>query len=134
MISQEIINFEKKVKSKSLAVIQKAITKLSDDIVYDTPIDTGRLRNNWIPSINKGVNQSNIGTDKSGSKVKEAVREATLAMKLGDTYYFTNNLIYAKQVEFGLYPAGPKIVNGFSAKSPKGMVRVNLLRWSKYFD
>ena len=141
MISQEIIEFKNKAMTKSLVATKKAIISLTTDIIYDTPVYTGRLRNNWIPSINQGSNFSMLGLDTSKRRSKERpTLQETITkvntLKLGDTFYFTNNLPYAKVVEFGEYPSPSKTgktVGGFSAKSPKGMVRVNLLKWSKYF-
>ena len=141
MISQEIIEFKNKAMTKSLVATKKAIISLTNDIIYDTPVYTGRLRNNWIPSINQGSNFSMLGLDTSKRRSKERpTLQETITkvntLKLGDTFYFTNNLPYAKVVEFGEYPSPSKTgktVGGFSAKSPKGMVRVNLLKWSKYF-
>lgn len=126
--------------AKSLGGIQKAIISLTRDIIYDTPVDTGRLRNNWIPSINQGTNFSMLGTDKSSRTSKsrpvfEEAKRSVLTLKLGDTFYFTNNLPYAKVVEFGEYPQSNtgKVVGGFSAKAPQGMVRKNLMKWERYF-
>lgn len=128
MITQEIIEFNKKAMTKSLLATKKAIISLTTDIIYDTPVDTGRLRNNWIPSINQGSNFSMLGLDTSKRRSKERpTLQETITkvntLKLGDTFYFTNNLPYAKRIEF----------DSWSAKAPAGMVRKNLLKWSKYF-
>ena len=105
MITQEIIEFNKKAMTKSLLATKKAIISLTTDIIYDTPVDTGRLRNNWIPSINQGSNFSMLGTDTSKRRSKERpTLQETISkvntLKLGDTFYFTNNLLYAKRIEF----------------------------------
>ena len=128
MIQQKIIDFKTKAMTQSLAKIKKAIIGLTTDIIYDTPVLSGRLRNNWIPSINQGANYSMIGVDtsKRKSKVRPVVAETTgkvLELKLGDTFYFTNNMPYAERIEF----------KGWSSKAPSGMVRKNLIRWEKYF-
>ena len=128
MIEKEIIEFKNKAMTKSLLATKKAIISLTTDIIYDTPVDTGRLRNNWIPSINQGSNFSMLGLDTSKRRSKERpTLQETITkvntLKLGDTFYFTNNLPYAKRIEF----------DGWSAKAPAGMVRKNLLKWSKYF-
>ena len=129
MITQEIIEFNKKAMTKSLLATKKAIISLTTDIIYDTPVDTGRLRNNWIPSINKSeTSYSKLGSDTSKRRSKERpTLQETITkvntLQLGDTFYFTNNLPYAKRIEF----------DGWSAKAPSGMVRKNLLKWSKYF-
>ena len=128
MIQQKIIDFKTKAMTQSLAKIKKAIIGLTTDIIYDTPVLSGRLRNNWIPSINQGANYSMLGfdTSKRKSKVRPVVAETTgkvLELKLGDTFYFTNNLPYAERIEF----------TGWSKKAPQGMVRKNIIRWEKYF-
>ena len=141
MIQQKIIDFKTKAMTQSLAKIKKAIIGLTTDIIYDTPVLSGRLRNNWIPSINQGANYSMLGVDtsKRKSKVRPVVAETTgkvLDLKLGDTFYFTNNMPYAEKIEFGLYPSPSKTgktVGGYSVKSPQGMVRKNIIKWSKYF-
>lgn len=129
MIEKEIIEFKNKAMTKSLVATKKAIISLTNDIIYDTPVDTGRLRNNWIPSINKSeTSYSMLGTDTSKRRSKERpTLQETISkvntLQLGDTFYFTNNLPYAKRIEF----------DNWSAKAPAGMVRKNLLKWSKYF-
>ena len=129
MIESKIIEFKKKAMTKSLLATKKAIISLTTDIIYDTPVLTGRLRNNWIPSINKGANFSMLGVDTSKRRSKErpALQEAITKvneLKLGDTFYFTNNLPYAERIEF----------KGWSAKAPSGMVRKNIIKWEKYFN
>jgi len=121
MISQEITKFALKVQSQSKAKIQKAFIGLSSDIIRDTPVLSGRLRNNWIPSVNKGTNETLYSTDKSGLVAIGKVY--SLTFKLGDTLYLTNNLPYAKRIEF----------DSWSAKARGGMVRINIIRWDKYF-
>ena len=129
MISQEIIEFKNKAMTKSLLATKKAIISLTTDIIYDTPVDTGRLRNNWIPSINKSeTSYSMLGSDTSKRRSKERpTLQETISkvntLQLGDTFYFTNNLPYAKRIEF----------DGWSAKAPNGMLRRNLIKWDKYF-
>ena len=129
MITQEIIEFKNKAMTKSLLATKKAIISLTTDIIYDTPVDTGRLRNNWIPSINKSeTSYYMLGTDTSKRRSRERpTLQETISkvntLQLGDTFYFTNNLPYAKRIEF----------DGWSAKAPNGMLRRNLIKWDKYF-
>lgn len=128
MITQEIIEFNRRAMTKSLLATKKAIISLTTDIIYDTPVDTGRLRNNWIPSINQGSNLSMLGLDTSRRRSRERpTLQETISkvntLQLGDTFYFTNNLPYAKRIEF----------DNWSAKAPAGMVRKNLMKWERYF-
>lgn len=131
-------------------VVKKVFIGLSSDIIKDTPVDTGRLRANWLPAINKFDNTVSIKFDKSGRGSIGKVKMKAQSYKLGDTVTLSNNVIYAKDIEFGLYPKSVKFgtpvkghgqikyevrtIGGFSAKAPKGMVRLNLTRWKEWVD
>ena len=131
MITKEINAFKVKAMAQSEAKIKKAFVGLSTDIIMDTPVLSGRLRNNWMTSVNKGSSETTESTSNTAVS-----RASAIKFKLGDTLYLTNNLPYAEKIEFGLYPSPSKTgktVNGFSAKSPHGMVRRNLMKWEKYF-
>lgn len=118
MIAKQIHEFNIKAMAKSHDKVLSAFIGLSNDIRYDTPKDTGRLRNNWFPSVNSGSNET---TESTSDQVMERVK--AVKFKLGDTLYFTNNLPYAERIEF----------TGWSKKAPQGMVRKNIIKWSKYF-
>lgn len=118
MIDKQIQAFNVKAMAQSEAKIKKAFMGLSTDIIMDTPVLSGRLRNNWMVSVNKGTNKT---TDETSNQAISRV--SAVKFKLGDTLYLTNNLPYAKRIEF----------DGWSAKAPAGMCRKNILKWSKYF-
>ena len=121
MISQEIKSFSVKAMATSEAKIKKAFMGLSTDIIMDTPVLSGRLRNNWFPSVNQGTDKTTKYTGEKGSAAISRV--SAVKFKLGDTLYLTNNLPYAKRIEF----------DNWSAKAPVGMVRKNIMKWEKYF-
>ena len=134
MIAKQIHEFNIKAMAKSEAKIKKAFIGLSTDIIMDTPVLSGRLRNNWFPSVNQGTDKTTKYTGEKGSAATNRV--SAVKFKLGDTLYLTNNLPYAERIEFGLYPSPSKTgktVGGYSVKSPQGMVRKNIIKWSKYF-
>lgn len=118
MIEKDISNFLIKAEKLSLEKIKSGIFGLSNDIISDTPVLSGRLRNNWFPSINSG---STATTESTGNEAQSRVQ--SLRMKLGDTFYLTNNLPYAGRIEF----------EGHSKKAPAGMVRINIVKWRSYF-
>ena len=121
MIGKQIHEFKIKAMATSEAKIKKAFMGLSTDIIMDTPVLSGRLRNNWFPSVNQGTDQT---TNYTGAKGAAAInRVSAVKFKLGDTLYLTNNLPYAERIEF----------KGWSAKAPQGMVRKNIIKWEKYF-
>lgn len=121
MIDKQIQAFKVKAMAQSEAKIKKAFMGLSTDIIMDTPVLSGRLRNNWFPSVNQGTDKTTKYTGEKGSAAISRV--SAIRFKLGDTLYLTNNLPYAKRIEF----------DNWSAKAPAGMVRKNIIRWEKYF-
>lgn len=78
--SSDIAKFNKKTEEKSLKVFRAVGFEMFGRIVKRTPVDTGRLRNNW--QITDGV-------------------------KLGDKLFITNNLPYAKRIEDGYSAQAP---------------------------
>ena len=108
--------------AKSKKAFKNTCIGLSVAIQKDTPVDTGRLRGNWQPSVNTPATSTLMDTDPSGSKVMQKIQDTGQRIKLGNTYFFTNNLIYAYPLEF------IKV----SPKAPNGFVRVNLTRWKDF--
>ena len=130
MIEDEIAKFNLKVEKLSLGKIKSGFMGLSDTIRARTPAETGRLRNNWFPSVNVPSDET---TENTGNELESRIK--SLKIKLGDTLYLVNNLPYAAKNEFGLYgQKSPKITtNGFSNKAPAGMVRISIVEWRTYF-
>ena len=111
--------------------VKRQLKRTCKQIVKDTPVDTGRLKNNWYAS-NRAVGiRTNKKTDPSGKQSMKRVDKALARLKSGQRFYFFNNLPYARVVEYGLYPNPPKnptgkTANGFSKKAPQGMLRKNI--------
>lgn len=110
--------------------IRRELRRTCKNIIKDTPVDKGRLINNWYAS-NRAVGvRTTKAVDPSGKRSLARVDKALARLKLGQRFHFFNNLPYARVVEFGLYPNPPKnptgkTVNGFSKKAPSGMLRIN---------
>lgn len=93
------------------------IIKLYGAIIDRTPVDTGRLKNNWLTSVATPNRKILKGFDKSGSKAKKRV-EANLGE--GDVaVYMSNNLPYAVAIEEG----------HSKENAPDGMVKINVERF-----
>ena len=110
--------------------MRRELRRTCKNIIKDTPVDKGRLINNWYAS-NRAVGvRTTKAVDPSGKRSLARVDKALARLKLGQRFHFFNNLPYARVVEFGLYPNPPKnptgkTVNGFSKKAPSGMLRIN---------
>lgn len=113
--------------------VRKIIRDTAKEVIQNTPVDTGRLKNNWYASNRNVPQRTTKQTDASGKKSLARVDAALTKLKIGQTFYMANNLPYARTVEFGLYPNPPKkptgkTVNGFSRKAPQGMLRIAVQR------
>lgn len=126
----ELKNFAKHSERKMNLVAKKSAIELFADIIKSTPVDQGRLKGNWQPAINKFDDSTTENTDKSRQGQHSASSKAKLvnelnSFELGDTMTLSNNLPYARRIEF----------EGWSkTKAPAGMVRINVIRWQQHLD
>ncbi len=132
--SLDLSKFAGLTEKKMVTTVKRTFIGLSSDIIDSTPIDSGRLRNNWFPDVNKFSDKTTKRTGKEGTARKNDVIRVGNKFELGDTVTLTNNLIYAKDIEFGLYGDGPLTIGGFSKKAPAGMVGINVIRWKSIVD
>jgi len=120
-----------RVQAKTKSAVVRIITTVARAVINQTPVDKGRLKNNWYASNTRPSTRSNKKTDPSGKKSLARVARAVRRLKLGQTFYLSNNLPYAAVVEYGRYPNPPKkgkgkTINGFSKQAPQGMARIGL--------
>ena len=120
MIERQIEGFSARAQEKVLKIFRKSIIDLTSDIISDTPVDTGRLKNNWFPSTGAASEQTTEATsNEAGDRAEKCAQNE---LTLDKTFYFTNNLPYAFRIEF----------EGWSkVKAPQGMVRRNAIRWKQ---
>lgn len=119
------------IQERTKRKVRKVIRDICKDVIMQTPVDTGRLINNWYASNKQPVQTTTKATDKTGKNSIQRVDRALTKLKLGQTFYLVNNLPYAAVVEFGQYPNPPKkptgkTINGFSKLAPQGMLRIGL--------
>ena len=97
-------------------IVVGSASELVKDIIYSTPFDTGRARNNWILTIDKISDEKIDEVDKSGNKAIARAKQE-LTKPLGKYIYIQNNLDYILKLEYG-----------WSKQAPQGFVRQNILR------
>lgn len=110
-------NVDKAVRTAGFELVRR--------VVNNTPVDTGRLRGNWQATIDAPASGTTEIDDKAGQATIQAAMPAIKKMT-GRVFWLSNNLPYARVVEYGLYPPGPKITSGYSTKASAGMVRVSI--------
>lgn len=106
--------------------IRLAVQKIGIDIlrrvILKTPVDTGRLRGNWLVAIGSPATGTVSRSDKEGD---EAIREGSAVitgLSEAQAIHITNNLPYAARIE-----------NGHSTQAPAGMVAVTLAEVEAFF-
>lgn len=102
--------FENLTIDKAEKVFRKTCFEISNSVISNTPVDTGRAKNNWFPDINKFSSNITDTTNKEGSI--NLVTNATPKLKIGDTFTLSNNLPYIERLEYGWSKQKP---NGFVA-------------------
>jgi hypothetical protein len=111
-------------------------------IIKATPVDEGRARNNWFLSVGVPFSlTSGRGDSKSGSGSLSSLNEMPKNI-LNKKVYYTNNMPYIEDLEYGGFPDPVKLGSydkkkkvyvkksggGFSKQAPGGWVRKQLIR------
>lgn len=120
--SQQIARFNKSTQNKIQRVRRGVTFELMRAVILDTPVLTGRLRNNWMVSEGEPDLSTTEALDPNGtaklSEVKTFVDKTSGDVAL----YLSNSLPYAPPIEF----------EGWShTKAPEGMVRRNISRFNQ---
>lgn len=93
-------------------VIRGTLFGLAGRIIKRSPVDTGRFRNNWQASVNTINTATTNSVDRSGASSISEARKTIESLKMGGTFYLSNNLPYARRLEYG-----------WSKQAPNGMLR-----------
>lgn len=145
-LRDQILAYAKQNKIDRIQVARYVSINISRDIVNNTPVDEGRARSNWYAS-NSGSSNQTTESNKRDSLANVRKKFDGAAKKYG-TYYFTNNLPYARALEYGEYKKNPirgtrnrltgiyeiRTRNGYSKQAPRGMVRIAILRQKRNFN
>ena len=118
--------WERKTERKMDLAVRKIALEMFRRIILKSPVDTGRFRGNWqlaIGSVPEGTLELD---DKTGTATIAKGAATVMGINAGDTIYFANNLPYARRLEEGGYPDGPKVENGRSSQAPNGMVALTV--------
>ena len=98
-------------------MVRATLFNLSYRIIKESPVDTGRFRGNWQASVNTPKVTQLKRKDRTGTSTITAVNNVLGKFSMGQTFYLTNNLPYARRLEYG-----------YSKQAPSGMLRINVMR------
>jgi hypothetical protein len=120
--AKDLNAFNAKFKDKTVDFITGVEIAISNEVIERTPVDTGRARANWFPSVNRPSLSKTEQQDKGGAKAKRRVFSLARPKK-GRKYYLVNNLPYIEVLEYGS-----------SKQAPSGMVRITVARFKKIIN
>lgn len=91
---------KKTVPEQLLGVARIAIQDTAEEVINLTNVDTGFLVGNWQPSFEApilAIDEAGTGNGYAASKVGLIISD----LKLGDTFFMTNNAVYARRINYG---------------------------------
>lgn len=101
-------------------VVRGAVFRTGAQIESKSPVDKGTFRANWM----SGVNGIDLSTTNSVSRSStNELRDELGGFKMGNTFFYTNNLPYARMLEMG-----------GSDQAPSGMVRLAVRNIQRYVN
>ena len=117
--------FENMTTEKSELLFKKVCFDLSNSIIANVPIDSGRAKASFFPDIDKISNEVNAidDVDKTGSKSNAKVANVTNRLKVGSYFSLTSNLDYILGLEYGK-----------SKQSPAGFLGINIMRFQQFVN
>ncbi len=98
-------------------MVRATLFSLSYRIIKESPVDTGRFRGNWQASVSTPKVTQLKRKDRTGTTTINSVNNVLEKFSMGQTFYLTNNLTYARRLEYG-----------YSKQAPSGMLRINVMR------
>mgnify|MGYP003420828497 CR=1 FL=1 len=112
-----------KAKDNAELTVRRITIDLFNGVIDMSPVDTGRVRNNWNSSVGKPDFSTTEATDKTGDSAKAKVLSVVTNYTLnGQSIFLCNSLPYAMRLE-----------EGHSQKqAPVGMVRVSIARMNAH--
>ena len=120
--SSDIAKFAKKAGENMVTTRKSVFFQLAESIVERTPVDTGRAKGNWQPSLHTFKS----GTVAGASDPIPAIKMVADSANGDDSMCLINNLPYIQPLEYGYYGEGPKVIGGYSSQAPRGMVRITV--------
>ena len=106
-------------KSDMEKIVRASAFQLGSNVIMMSPVDEGRLRNNWNSSIGSIDDSNDRGEQTSGGASFDQLESKINSIDMGATFNFSNSLPYANRIEY----------DGHSKQAPDGVVRVAVLQW-----
>lgn len=111
------------------AVVQKVTYTIFRSVILKTPVDTGRVKGNWVTSAGSYERAAVLTKDKTkrGGRTIDDMANVVLKTPAGGIVYMVNNVAYLQYLEYGRDDGQPG-----SKQAPQGMIRITLLEYHNY--
>jgi hypothetical protein len=116
--SDDMARIAKKTNKSLENTIKTTAIELFSSVIRDTPVDEGRAKGNWQATLGSMADGTVSTLDRSGSATISKMRATVGGFDLGEVIWLTNNLPYARRLEYGWS----------KVQAPQGMVRKNMAR------
>jgi len=115
--SKDLDNITLNLAGYAENMVRATLFNLSYRIIKESPVDTGRFRGNWQASVNTPKVTQLKRKDRTGTGTIDSINNVLGKFSMGQTFYLTNNLPYARRLEYG-----------YSKQAPSGFLRINVMR------
>lgn len=90
-----------KVEKNTESLMKDVGYSILSRVVYDTPVDTGRARANWLVNFGSSNNYSTTQKDVAGHSTVGKGSDIIGSYKYGNVVYITNNVDYIVKLNNG---------------------------------
>lgn len=128
--SDQIRSFTAKAHLNANKATRNIVTDIIDDVVFRTPVDTGRARANWqlgVDKINDTVSLDSF--DQEGDATANKLVSLIPEYALGLSIYIANSTPYIFTLEDGRRGPGQG-----STQAPNGIVKITQLKFKTFIS
>jgi len=118
--SVDVSEWIEKATEAPETIVRGTAIKLFSGIIKSSPVDEGTFRSNWFVSGESPSTQANENASGAEAGILARTESDVNALIDWEAITLTNNLPYARRLEFG-----------YSDQAPQGMVRVNAIRFNE---
>jgi len=113
-----------------LSIERNIIDEVGTEVVERTPVDTGFARGNWVPGLNAPPISATTTLDPTATAAPARISSLAQLLRLGDTFYITNNADYIELLNRGYSPqaAAQFVSRAVTDGVKRGIARTRELR------
>lgn len=111
---EDIVNeWVEQVQVNTDEILQTITLLIGKELVYISPVDTGRFRGNWQITVGAATDHSLVRYDKQGTQTINDMARNVRTLTAGQVAYIQNTLTYGADLE-----------TGTSMQAPDGIISV----------